>query len=546
MGVVSLIPQDSHTRPREGEKIIHPAGKFYGDGKPGNPAFALAFCGILIPMNTPQTLQEWQQLAASLRFDTGHFIDGKQVAADNRRYSLVNPATGQPLCEVAAGDATDVDSAVAAAKQAHADGRWRRMSPRDRMGVMARWADLIDANAARFTLLDTLAMGKPVREMTGVDIPQASLTVRYFGEMIDKVQGSVTNTAVEAFHYTLREPLGVVGCVVPWNYPLMMTSWKVAPALAAGNTVVLKPAEQSPLSALLFAELFVEAGGPPGVFNVVNGFGLAAGEPLALHNDVAKISFTGSTVTGKRMLEYSGRSNMKRVSLECGGKSPQIFLADLEDLDRAVQYAVYGIFGNTGQVCSAGSRLLVDKRIIEEFTAKFIEKGRALYQNGNPLDPATTLGPVVNARQQARVLDYIAKGKAEGARVEMGGDTPEGPGCYVSPTLFSGVNNQMTIAREEIFGPVAALIEVDGLDHAMSIANDTIYGLAASIWTTDLRSAHDAVRRFEVGTICVNCFDHGDPTSPFLGYKQSGQGGDKCLEGLLSYTQTKSAWVHLG
>ena len=494
----------------------------------------------------PRTHAEWQALAASLRFDTGHFIDGTQVVPGNRRFTLVNPATGQPLCEVAAGDAGDIDRAVESARQAHADGRWRKLAPRDRMAVLARFADLIDAHTARFTLLDTLAMGKPVREMTGVDVPQASLTFRYFGELIDKVQGSVTNTAREAFHYTLREPLGVVGCIVPWNYPLMMTAWKVAPALAAGNTVVLKPAEQSPLSALLLAELFVEAGGPPGVFNVVNGYGAVAGEPLALHNDVAKISFTGSTVTGKRMLEYSGRSNMKRVSLECGGKSPQIFLADLDDLDRAVQYAIYGIFGNTGQVCSAGSRLLVDKAIIGEFTERFIAKAPAAYRNGDPLDPDTTLGPVVNARQQARVLDYIGKGIAEGAQVALGGRTLDGPGCYVDPTLFTRVDNRMTIAREEIFGPVAALIEVDGLEHALQVANDTIYGLAASVWTSNLKAAHEAVRGLEAGTICVNCHDHGDPTSPFLGYKQSGQGGDKCLEGLLSYTQTKSAWVHLG
>jgi len=389
-------------------------------------------------------------------------------------------------------------------------------------------------------------MGKPIRDMVAIDVPQSALTFRYFAELSDKVEGSVTATAVDAFHYTLREPLGVVGCIVPWNYPLMMTSWKVAPALAAGNSVVLKPAEQSPLSALLLAELFVEAGGPAGVFNVVNGYGAAAGAPLALHGDVAKIAFTGSTVTGKKMLEYAGQSNMKRVSLECGGKSPQVFLADLEDLDRAVTYAINGIFATMGEVCSAGSRLLVDKKIAGDFKQRFIERGQTAYTCGDPLDPETNLGPLVTEKQHAKVLDYIARGRAEGAKLEFGGQRPNRPGFYVSPALFTGVHNRMTIAQEEIFGPVAVMIEVDGLADALRVANDTIYGLAASVWTRDLRSAHEAVRGLEAGTIWVNCFDHGDPTQPFLGHKQSGQGGDKCLEGLLSYTQTKSAWIHLG
>jgi gamma-glutamyl-gamma-aminobutyraldehyde dehydrogenase len=485
-------------------------------------------------------------MAAELRYPTGHFIDGEHVSARDGRFTVVNPATGQPLCEVAAGTAVDIDAAVASGRRAFAAGSWRRMAPRDRLDVLTRLAALIEKNADRFALLDTLVMGKPIRDMVAIDIPQSALTFRYFAELSDKVEGSVTATAVDAFHYTLREPLGVVGCIVPWNYPLMMTSWKVAPALAAGNSVVLKPAEQSPLSALLLAELFVEAGGPAGVFNVVNGYGAAAGAPLALHGDVAKIAFTGSTVTGKKMLEYAGQSNMKRVSLECGGKSPQVFLADLEDLDRAVTYAINGIFATMGEVCSAGSRLLVDKKIAGDFKQRFIERGQTAYTCGDPLDPETNLGPLVTEKQHAKVLDYIARGRAEGATLEFGGQRPNRPGFYVSPALFTGVHNRMTIAQEEIFGPVAVMIEVDGLADALRVANDTIYGLAASVWTRDLRSAHEAVRGLEAGTIWVNCFDHGDPTQPFLGHKQSGQGGDKCLEGLLSYTQTKSAWIHLG
>jgi len=497
-------------------------------------------------MSVPQSRAEWHRLASELRYSTGHFIHGEHVPARAARFTVVNPATTEPLCEVAAGDATDIDAAVASGQRAFREGTWRRMAPRDRLDVLNRLAALIEKHTARFTLLDSLCMGKPVRDMVAVDVPQSALTFRYFAELSDKVEGTVTATAVDAFHYTLREPLGVVGCITPWNYPLMQIAWKIAPALAAGNSVVLKPAEQAPLSALLLAELFVEAGAPPGVLNVINGYGADAGAPLALHNDVAKISFTGSTVTGKRMLVYAGQSNMKRVSLECGGKSPQIFLADLEDMDRAVTYAINGVFGVMGEVCSAGSRLLVDKRIAKEFTARFIERGQQAYVAGDPLDPETNMGPLVTKRQHERVLGYIAKGREEGARLEFGGDVPDRPGYYVNPALFTHVDNRMTIAQEEIFGPVAALIEVDGLQDALRIANDTIYGLAGSVWTSNLRSAHEAVRGLEAGTTYVNCFDHGDPTSPFLGHKQSGQGGDKCLEGLLSYTQTKSAWIHLG
>jgi gamma-glutamyl-gamma-aminobutyraldehyde dehydrogenase len=498
-------------------------------------------------MTVPQSHAEWQRRAAGLRYSTGHFIDGEHVAGrSGRHFTIVNPATAQPLCEMAAADAADVDAAVASALRNHRSGAWRTLAPRDRLQILYRLADLIDQHTTEFALLDTLCMGKPVRDMVAVDVPQSSLTFRYFAELSDKVEGTVTATASDAFHYTLREPLGVVGCITPWNYPLMQIAWKIAPAIAAGNTVVLKAAEQAPLSALLLAELFVRAGAPPGTLNVVSGTGADAGAPLALHADVAKISFTGSTVTGKKMLVYAGQSNMKRVSLECGGKSPQIFLADLEDLDRAVTYAINGIFSVMGEVCSAGSRLLVDRPIAEAFIAKFMERGPAAYVPGDPLDPATTMGPLVTQAQHRKVLGYIEQGRAEGATLAFGGDTPDLPGFYVNSTLFTGVRNDMTIAREEIFGPVATIIEVDGLEDALRVANDTVYGLQASVWTSDLRSAHEAVRGLEAGTLYVNCYEHGDSTMPFLGHKQSGQGGDKTLEGLLNYTQTKAAWIHLG
>jgi len=490
---------------------------------------------------------DWHARAASLRYETRHFIDGKFVDSVKKgRFTVVNPATGSPLCEVSAGTSEDIDLAVAAAKRTFASRVWSRMAPRDRMAVMAAFARLIEENTERFALLDTLCMGKPITDMVSIDVPAAAKNFTYFGELIDKIDGMVTATAADAFHYILREPLGVVGSIVPWNYPLLMAAWKVAPALAAGNSVVLKPAEQSPLSGLLMGQLFGEAGGPPGVFNVVNGLGETAGAALALHMDVAKIGFTGSTEIGKQMLIYAGQSNMKRVSLECGGKTPQIFLSDLPDLDTAVTYAINGIYGNMGEVCNAGSRLLLDRPIAKEFIARFIDKGKTAYRAGDPLDPKTNLGPLVTASHRSRVMNYITRGKSEGARLEFGGNTPDLRGAYVNPTLFSGVNNRMTIAQEEIFGPVAAAIEVDGIAEALKVANDSIYGLAASVWTRDLTVAHKTVRDLEAGVIWVNCFDHGDMTQPFGGYKQSGQGRDKCVESLISYTQTKSAWINLG
>jgi gamma-glutamyl-gamma-aminobutyraldehyde dehydrogenase len=490
---------------------------------------------------------DWQARASRVRYETRHFIDGKFVDSIKKgRFTVINPATGAALCEVSAGTHEDIDAAVASGKKAFYSRVWSRKAPRDRMAVLAAFAQLIEKNAERFALLDTLCMGKPITDMVTIDVPAAAKNFAYFGELIDKIDGQVTATAQDAFHYIVREPLGVVGSIVPWNYPLLMAAWKVAPALAAGNSVVLKPAEQSPLSGLVMAELFIEAGGPPGVFNVVNGLGEEAGAALALHMDVAKIGFTGSTEIGKQMLIYAGQSNMKRVSLECGGKTPQIFLSDLPDMDAAVTYAINGIYGNMGEVCNAGSRLLLDRPIAKEFLERFIERGRSAYQAGDPLNPATNLGPLVTSSHRARVIGYIEKGRKEGAKLEFGGDSPDLAGSYVNPTLFTGVNNGMTIAREEIFGPVASAIEVNGIQEALRIANDSIYGLAASVWTRDLNVALKTVRDLEAGVIWVNCFDHGDMTQPFGGYKQSGQGRDKCVESLISYTQTKSAWINLG
>lgn len=495
-------------------------------------------------------LSTWRAAAAREleRVETRHFINGDYVdAIDGGRFDSINPATGEVIATVAAASHRDIDAAVAAARSAFRSGVWSRMAPRERMEILYRFTDLIDEHAEQLAVLDTLSMGKPITDMLQIDLPSVIETFRFMAECIDKIEGSVTNTAANVMHFVLREPLGVVGAISPWNYPLLMAAWKAAPALAAGNCVVLKPAEQAPLACLRLGELFVEAGGPPGVFNVVNGIGEVAGKALALHPDVDKITFTGSTEVGKLMLQYAGQSNMKRVSLECGGKSPQLFMGDVEDLDRAVAAAYNGVFANMGEVCNAGSRLLVEKSIYEDFIERFVSAGQNAYVPGDPLDPSTNLGPLVTREAQQRVLSYVDAGRKEGATLRFGGSAPEHlqEGAYVTPTLFTDVNNSMRIAREEIFGPVAAVIPFEDADEAVRIANDTIYGLAAGVWTKDLNSAHRLIRDIEAGVIWVNCFDEGDMTQPFGGYKQSGNARDKCIESLLSYTQSKSAWIRL-
>lgn len=492
----------------------------------------------------------WQKTAVKQRkhIETRLFINGEFVdAGKGGRFTTTNPANGEVLAEMSAGTGEDIDRAVAAARKAFRSGVWSQMAPRERMDVLYRFAQLIDENAEQLAVLETLDMGKPIGAVIGEDLPAVLSTIRFMAECIDKIDGSVTNTDKDAVHLVLKEPLGVVGAISPWNYPLLMAAWKIAPALAAGNTVVLKPAEQSPMSALHLARLFMEAGGPAGVFNVVNGLGEIAGKALALHNDVAKISFTGSTEVGKLILQYAGQSNMKRVGLECGGKSPQIFMGDLPDMERAVSAAYNGIFANMGEVCSAGSRLLVERPVYDEFIERFIAEGQHAYQPGDPLDPETNMGPLVDRESQQRVLSMIRNGQKEGATLHFGGTAPEGmdQGAYVNPTLFGDVSNSMSIARNEIFGPVASVIPFDGPEEAISIANDTIYGLAAGIWTRDINKAFRLVKNIEAGVVWINSYEDGDMTQPFGGYKQSGQARDKCMDSVKSYMQSKSAWFRL-
>ena len=499
-------------------------------------------------MSTALTHQDWQARAARIQIPTGLFIDGQYVPAlAGETFDCVNPATGALLAQMARGQAADVDRAVTSGLAAWRDGRWAKQAPRARADVLLKWADLVEAHSEELALLETLDMGKPISDLFNIDLPEVLKTIRYFAECIDKIEGAVTHTDPSALHTITHEPLGVVGAITPWNYPMLMAVWKLAPILAAGNCVVLKPAEQAPLTCTRLAQLFVDAGGAPGVFNVVNGTGAEAGKALALHMDVDKITFTGSTAVGKLLLGYAGQSNMKRVALETGGKSPQIFMPDLYDFDAAVDRAVGGIFDNAGQVCNAGSRLLVHRSIHDRFVARFIERAAALYQPGDPLDPATTMGPLVSQTQRANVQARIARALAQGATQVLpplaAGLNPAG--AYVAPTLFTHVRQEMAIVQEETFGPVASVQAFDTEAEAIALANDSVYGLAASVWTADLKTAHRVSAALQAGVVWVNCFGDGDMTQPFGGYKQSGNSRDKHKDSLLSYLQTKSTWISL-
>jgi 4-guanidinobutyraldehyde dehydrogenase / NAD-dependent aldehyde dehydrogenase len=489
----------------------------------------------------------WHERARTLTPESRAFIDGRYVAAaSGATFDCVSPIDGRVLAKVASTDAADVDLAVTAARRAFDRGTWSHQPPRERKRVLLRFAELLLEHRDELALLETLDMGKPISDSLAVDIPSSARCIAWYAEAVDKIYDEVAPTGRDALALITREPIGVVAAIVPWNFPLIMAAWKIGPALAAGNSFILKPSEKSPLTAIRIAELATRAGIPDGVFNVLPGFGHTAGQALALHMDVDCVGFTGSTRTGKLMLQYSGQSNMKRVWLECGGKSPNIILADCPDLDRAAAAAASAIFFNQGEMCSAGSRLIVEAPVRDAVLEKVVAAARALVP-GHPLDPTTRLGAIVDAVQLETVMGYIGAGRDEGARLVTGGNRArrETGGCYVEPTVFSDVAPAMRIAREEIFGPVLATISVRDAEEAVQVGNSVIYGLAAAVWTRDLTRAHRMARALRSGMVYVNCYDADDITVPFGGFKQSGTGRDKSLHAFDKYTELKTTWIDL-
>jgi acyl-CoA reductase-like NAD-dependent aldehyde dehydrogenase len=494
----------------------------------------------------PETIS-WHERARTLDIHAKAFINGNYVdAASGATFDSINPGTGKLLARVAAGDSEDIDRAVSAARAAFRKGTWSNLAPAKRQKTLKRFAELIRKHREELALLETLDMGKPIGVSLSVDIPAAARCIEWYAEAIDKIYDEVAPTGPGALALITREPMGVVGAIVPWNYPLLMAAWKIGPVLASGNSFVLKPSEKSPLTAIRVAQLAIEAGIPEGVFNVVPGLGQTAGKALALHMDVDCVAFTGSTATGRLIMQYAGQSNLKRVSLECGGKSPNIVMADCPDLDKAATAAAHAIFDNQGEVCSAGSRLLVQDSVKDAVLEKVKAIGKTL-QPGDPLDASTQLGAIVDEIQMKRVLGYIDSGRRDGATVYLGGRRvrEESGGYFVEPTVFDSVRPSMTIAREEIFGPVLSTITFKTIEEAIEIANDVIYGLVAAVWTRDVTVAHRTAKALRAGTVFINCYDADDITVPFGGFKQSGIGRDKSLHALEKYTELKTTWLDL-
>ncbi|TCN28469.1 aldehyde dehydrogenase [Sinorhizobium americanum] len=489
------------------------------------------------------TAAEYAAIAKSMSYLSNAFVDGAfRPAASGKTFKTTNPATGEVLTEIAACDSSDVDFAVAKAKQAFEDGRWHLRSPGERKDVLLKFARLLERNRHELAVLESLDSGKPIREVQTIDVPDTIHTIRWHAELIDKIYDNTAPVGSNALTLVVREPIGVVGLVLPWNFPLLMLAWKIGPALAAGCSVVVKPAQETTLTALRVAELAHEAGIPAGVFNVVTGSGKDVGEPLGMHMDVSMVSFTGSTATGRRFLRYAADSNLKRVVLECGGKNPAVVMNDVEDLDLVAEQVVNGAFWNMGENCSATSRLIVHADVKDELLKRIGAYMRE-WRMGDPLNPENRIGSLVSKAHFEKVKSFLDDVQTEKLSLLFGGDTREG-GNFVEPTVVDGVGRDSRLFQEEIFGPVLSVTTFSSLAEAITLANDTVYGLTASVYTGSLRNAIKLSREIRAGVVTVNCFGEGDATTPFGGYKESGFGGrDKSIWAHDQYTELKTIWI---
>lgn len=491
-----------------------------------------------------KTVTDWRAASHKLAFEGRAFINGRYVdALSGATRPTLNPANGQVLTEVASCGPEDADLAVAGARKAFESGAWSQMAPAARKAVLVRWAALIEQHAEELALLECLDVGKPISDTLNVDVPSAVRTIRWSGEAIDKIYDEIAPTPPGTLALVQRLPLGVITAIVPWNFPLSTTAWKLGPSLATGNSVVLKPASNTPLTAIRIAALAAEAGLPDGVLQVLPGPGGRLGKHLAMHMDIDGLTFTGSTPVGKMLMEYSGQSNLKRVFLELGGKSPNIVFADA-NLEKAAALAAVAVFYNGGQTCTAGTRLIVEEKVRERFVGMVVEKARK-WMPGDPLDPKTSMGPMVDEDQFQTVAEYVEIGRSEGAELLFGGGRAleDTGGFYHEPSIFGGVHNKMRIAQEEIFGPVLSVIGFTTPAEAIDIANDSIYGLAGAVWSNNVNTAHQVAAAVRVGTMGINNYFGGDMTVPFGGFKQSGNGRDKSIHAFHDYTELKTTWM---
>ena len=491
-----------------------------------------------------KTKANWKAVAADLDLEGRAFINGRYTEAlSGQRRATFNPANGEALVDVATCSPDDADIAVKGARAAFESGVWSGMAPAERKMVLVRWAELIEKNADELALIECLDVGKPISDTVNVDVPSTVRTIRWSGEAIDKVYDEISPTPADCLALVQRLPLGVVTAIVPWNFPLSTTAWKLAPALATGNSVILKPASNTPLSAIFIARLASEAGLPDGVLQVLPGPGGSLGKHLATHMDIDGLTFTGSTPVGKMLMEYSGQSNLKRTFLELGGKSPNIVFADA-NLEKAAAMAATAVFYNGGQTCTAGTRLIVEESIRDEFLDLVVEQAKR-WMPGDPLDPATRMGPMIDCAQYETVAEYVGIGLNEGAELVFGGQRvlQESGGYYHEPSILSNVNNRMRVSQEEIFGPVLAVLTFTSAEEAVSIANDSIYGLAGAVWSNNINTALKVAAAVRVGTMGVNNYFGGDITVPFGGFKQSGNGRDKSIHAFHDYTELKTTWI---